>query len=131
MGFEAGLNAWKSILKPGGYIAVTEVNWLEPNPPEQLRQLWQQWYPSITNVKANKEIITNCGYSIVDCFPLPEQAWWNYYDPLKIRLQQMRDKYPNNQQVLELIKAEEKEIEIYKKYSAYYGYVFYIMRAND
>ena len=33
MGFEAGLRAWEPLLKPGGYIAVTELTWLQPDPP--------------------------------------------------------------------------------------------------
>ena len=35
MGFENGLRAWRRLHKPGGYIAVSELAWLKPEPPER------------------------------------------------------------------------------------------------
>ncbi len=33
MGFKPGLEQWKPFLKSGGYMAVTEISWLKPDPP--------------------------------------------------------------------------------------------------
>ena len=37
-------------------------------------------------------------------------------------------KYTNNKEALTVIEEEENEIELYRKYSDYYGYEFYIMQ---
>ena len=43
MGFENGLNAWKPFLKPGGCIAVTDIAWLEDDPPEEAAAFRAAW----------------------------------------------------------------------------------------
>ncbi|MFP4120539.1 MAG: class I SAM-dependent methyltransferase [Coleofasciculus sp.] len=33
MGFETGLKSWRTLLKTGGYLVVSELCWLQQNPP--------------------------------------------------------------------------------------------------
>ena len=42
MGFENGLRQWQKFLKPGGYIVVSELSWLNNDPPEEARRFWLQ-----------------------------------------------------------------------------------------
>ena len=39
-------------------------------------------------------------------------------------------RHENEEEALQVIAYEETEIEMFRKYSDYYGYVFYIMKAN-
>ncbi len=127
MGFDRGLNAWRSLLKPRGYLAITELTWLDPHPPEVVRHFWQQGYPAMRNLTANITALEAAGYTLIDTFVLPETAWWNaYYHPLKERIVQLQLEYAEDAQALSILEEEDQEIKLYQQYSQYYGYVFYV-----
>ncbi len=129
-GFENGLNTWRRLLKEGGWMAVTEVSWLRPDPSEEVKKFWAEAYPAIKSVEENLKIIAVCGYEIVDHFALPSAAWWDdYYRPIERKLVALREKYKADPEALSIIEAEQTEIDIYRKHSDFYGYVFYVMRS--
>lgn len=128
IGFEHGLCVWQPLLKPGGYVAVSELSWLKADAPEALRTFWNDEYPGMRTVEQNCAAVRNAGYQLVDHFTLPESAWWDYYGPIEKRIQLLREKYAQNQDALEVLDRERQEIENYRQYSDYYGYVFYIGR---
>ncbi|PYN11235.1 MAG: SAM-dependent methyltransferase [Candidatus Rokuibacteriota bacterium] len=66
MGFEQGLRAWKRLLKPGGAIAVTEVSWLGPPIPDDVRRFWTAAYPAMTDTAGNLRTIEMAGYAPLD-----------------------------------------------------------------
>ena len=77
----------------------------------------------------NLSTIRSCGYEVLGHFTLPQSAWWEpYYCPLEERLQSFRKKYAADPERIEMIESFEREIEIYRKYSSYYGNVFYVMQ---
>jgi hypothetical protein len=41
----------------------------------------------------------------------------------------MKEKYKNNSHALEMLEAEMREIDLYRRYSDYYGYVFFVAQA--
>jgi SAM-dependent methyltransferase len=129
MGFEEGLNYLMKFLKPLGYLAVTEISWLEDNQPEDLMAFWEQEYNGMNSIQDNLQVIAKSGYRLIDYFILAPVAWWDgYYSPLENRLAALRKKYLENDQALELIEFVQLEIDLYRKYPEYYGYVFYIMQ---
>lgn len=129
MGFELGLKKLGHFLKHNGYLAVTEISWLKENPPEDVAAFWQDGYSAMQNVAANISIIQKLEYKLIDHFVLPETAWWDdYYKPIEQKLVMLRSKYHNKTEVLQLIENEQNEIDLYRKYSNYYGYVFYVMQ---
>jgi hypothetical protein len=80
-------------------------------------------------VAANLAVIESCGYEVLGHFSVPESAWWTLYlHPLEGRLQSLREKYAADPERIEMIESIHLEIEIYRKYSSYYGNVFYLMR---
>jgi ubiquinone/menaquinone biosynthesis C-methylase UbiE len=130
IGFDKGLQEWKRLLKPGGYIAVTEAAWLKPDPPAVLFEFWNREYPAIRSIDQNLRATAEAGYSIVGHFTLPDSSWWDqYYTPLEANVRTMRSKYAGNEEALSVIEAAQLEIDLHRKYSAYYGYVFFVMRA--
>ena len=42
IGFDAGLATWRWLLKPGGYLVVSEASWFRPNPPDELAEFWAE-----------------------------------------------------------------------------------------
>jgi ubiquinone/menaquinone biosynthesis C-methylase UbiE len=131
MGFRNGLTAWRRFLKPDGALAVTEASWLVDSPPEDVKTFWQEAYPAMQTVAGNTEIIKESEYSLVDTFTLPESTWWDgYYTPMEKRIAELRRKYSNDPTIIETLDAEQKEIDLYRRHSGSYGYVFYVLRKS-
>jgi cyclopropane fatty-acyl-phospholipid synthase-like methyltransferase len=127
MGFEAGFKACHSFLKPGGYMAVTEVSWFQPNPPGEIVDFWIKNYPGMRTIEENIQRLERQGYKLVEYFHLPDSSWWdNYYDPLAERVSMLREKYAGNPEAQNALDEELAEIDMFRKYSIYYGYEFYI-----
>jgi ubiquinone/menaquinone biosynthesis C-methylase UbiE len=129
MGFEAGLIGWKPYLKPNGYLAVTELTWLKPDPPQVVEQYWRTGYPAMKTKEENLALIRKANYTLIEYFVLPDNAWWDdYYCPLEEKVAGLKIKYTTDPEALEVLQAEEQEMEMHRRYSEYYGYVFYIMQ---
>jgi ubiquinone/menaquinone biosynthesis C-methylase UbiE len=129
IGFARGLTEWRRFLKPAGYLVASEVAWLRPDPPEELARFWQENYPAIRTISENLEAIPACGYAVIGHFILPEDAWWvGYYGPVEKRLERLRKKYRDNPEALAVLEQEEKEIDMYRRYSDWYGSVFFVMQ---
>ncbi|MEA5580022.1 methyltransferase domain-containing protein [Nodularia harveyana UHCC-0300] len=129
LGFENGLKQWKPLLNQRGYLVASELTWLKHDAPKELKEFWSVGYPAMQDIEGNLKIIQNSGYKIIDYFILAESAWWNHYhQPLEKKLQGLRKYYQNDIEALEVINMEQLEIDMYRKYSEYYSYVFYIMQ---
>ena len=129
MGFEKGITEWKKYIKPNGYLAVHEMAWIKENPPKEISDYWEEVYPQIATIEDNLKIIEKCGYKILGHFPLPEDAWWElYYNPLEKRLKKLKIKFKDNPKGLKMVEDAELEIEMFRKYSSWYGSVFYVMQ---
>lgn len=132
IGFEAGLRSWRPLLRRPGYLAATEITWLRPDPPEELVAFWAKEYPAMQDVEANLTTIRRAGYVPLGHFTLPESAWWEpYYGPIERKLPALRAKYREHPRALTVLQLEQTEIDLYRRYSAYYGYVFYAMQVRD
>ncbi len=129
MGFREGLAACHALLAPSGGLAVSEMTWLRPDAPAPCRQFFADVYPGMTDIADNLATIEACGYEIVAHFAQPESAWWEpYYQPLTARLRSLRKRYPADAEKQSLIDAIAAEIDVYRRYAAFYGNVFYLMR---
>ena len=129
IGFKDGLKLWKPLLKKAGYVAVTEVAWLGPDVPDELKAFWDSAYPQIQDIEGNMADIRAAGYQPVAHFTLPESAWWDYYRPIEKRVMLMKEKYKNNSNALDVLETEIQEIDLYRRYSDYYGYVFFVAQS--
>lgn len=129
IGFEQGLRTWRSLLKPNGYLVVSELSWLRPQPPKEVQAFWEAQYPGMRTIGENLTIIHVSGYRAIEHFVLPPSSWWtDYYSPLEARLARLRDQYRGDQEAQRQLDATQFEIELYRKYSDWYGYVFYVMQ---
>jgi SAM-dependent methyltransferase len=127
IGFERGLRQWRSLLKPGGFVAVTELCWLKPDPPAAAAAFWQEGYPEMATIEQNLARLTAAGYRALGHFVLPESAWWDqYYHPMAARIATLREQYREDAEAQRLLDLEQAEIELYRHYSDWYGYVFYV-----
>ena len=131
MGFREGLAACHSLLAPGGELAVSELCWLRPDPPADCRRYFDMAYPALADIEANLAVIRACDYEVIGHFTLPESAWWeHYYHPLEERLRTLRKRYAADTEKLSLVESIQMEIDLYRQYSAFYGYAFYVMQGR-
>jgi len=129
IGFEKGLRKWQPLLKKGGYVAVTELTWLKAAPPAEAKAFWKEGYPGMQTLAGNLAAIQRAGYREIDHFVLPESAWWqDYYNPMDKRIAMLTEKYQGDAEALTFLRECRGEIEVYRRYSEWYGYVFYVMQ---
>ncbi|MHC4606317.1 MAG: class I SAM-dependent methyltransferase [Planctomycetota bacterium] len=132
MGLERGLREWRRFLRPDGFLVVSEMTVLQPKLPRELRHYWKTNYPAIQTVRQNIRSILSCGYVSLWNFPLPEDAWWaNYYGPVEKRIRELRRKYGEDPEALKAFEEFGVEIEMYRKYHAWYGSVYFAMQRKD
>ncbi len=128
LGFEAGLKKVRNLVKPGGYVAVSEVVWLQPNPPSEVVEFWKQ-YPEIDTVAAKLEVIKRIGYESVGHFIFPAMAWTeHYYDPMEKRIAEKTVEWSGIPEAEAVLKEARDEVSIFRRYSDYYSYAFFVMR---
>ena len=129
MGFKEALHAWKRLLKPGGYMAISDCFWFSTTLTEECRQYFSEIYPAMIQEGEAETVIQNAGYSILGRLRLPDTAWWDhYYTPLSGRLDILKQQYNHDQEVQAFISSLEKEIQIFRNHSQEYGYSFFIIR---
>jgi SAM-dependent methyltransferase len=127
IGFERGLNEWRKFLNPGGYVAVTEASWFTEERPAEINDFWMDAYPEINTIPNKVAQMQKAGYIPVASFILPENCWTeHFYAPLVSAQEVFLKKYAGNKTAEEFIASERHEAQLYSKYKAYYGYVFYI-----
>ena len=131
MGVEAALRDWRRLLAGDGHVAFTEVCWTKPDPPAECVSFWQQEYPAIRDRAALGTAIDACGYETVGHFMLPPSAWWDdYYRPLQRNVTVFRARHRGRPEAQELADQCQREIDVWKAYSDYYSYAFFVARAR-
>ena len=127
IGFERGLNEWRKFLKTGGHVAVTEVSWFTEERPAEIEKFWTDAYPEIDTIPNKVAQLQKAGYIPVATFILPENCWTeNFYVPQVAAQEVFLKKHTGNKTAEELVANERREAQLYQKYKAFYGYVFYI-----
>lgn len=132
MGFAQGLSNWKRLLRPGGYLVVSEFCWLKENPAPELLEVYLDGCPEAGGVDARLKDVSASGYRLFDHFVLPERAWWeNFYVPLGASLDRFRGRHAGDSQALAAATQIQREIELYQQHVGAFGYVFFVMQPNE
>lgn len=128
MGFENALRTWLFYLKSSAYVVVTELTWFQREVPAEIEEYFSEEYPDIRYYEDNLEMMESCGYKIVTFFKLPEDSWLkDFYTSAERVINQLRFIHIDDHSE-KIFSMFEQEISIYRKYSAYFGYTFYILR---
>jgi len=132
MGIREALKAWLPLLRHRGYIAFTELVWLDEHPSEEVAEFFSNEYPAMTSIEAINEVIRDTGYESVSDFTLPDSAWWDdYYTPLEAKLPSLKRKYEGDAEALSVVASSEAEIDMRRRFSHSYGYHFFVGRKVD
>jgi SAM-dependent methyltransferase len=127
IGFERGLNEWRNFLKTGGYIAVSEASWFTEERPKEIEDFWLDAYPEIDTIPNKVAQMQKAGYIPVASFILPENCWTEHFYRPQVSVQEVfLQKNAGNKAAEDFIANQRHEEQLFDKYKAYYGYVFYI-----
>lgn len=108
IGFKKGLQEWKRLLKPGGFMVVHDER---GNVEEKLAQ------------------ISSCGYELMGYFELDEKTWWTeYFVPLEKLISEARAKYSDAPGVVEAINSAQRDIDMFKKAPELNSSVCFVMK---
>jgi len=134
IGFRKGLTEWRPLLANNGYLVISELSWLKKHLPEELQSYMKEMYAGIESegvksIEENIETAKKSGFHVLNSFVLPKKDWWNnYYSLIEAKLPLLKAKHNDEKEALQCFADEEKEIEMYRKYSDYYGYAFYVLQ---
>ena len=111
-------------------MAVTDLCWIRDDPPRgDCRLLRDEYLRPMQRRPDTSQVSTGRVTKLIGNFTLPESSWRDeYYRPVEEEIGRMRKRYPGNARVAELCEEMEREKDMYRKYSDYYGYVFFVMR---
>jgi SAM-dependent methyltransferase len=128
IGFAKGLSTWRRLLVPGGHMVVSELCWLRDDPPTEVKAFFEAEGADVADMDARRKDIAENGYRLVSDFVLPSVGWWdNYYVPLAAALERFRVTHTSDDEALEVANRSQREIDFYRKYPEYFGYVFFVM----
>lgn len=129
IGFEKGVTDWRRYLKSGGILVVSEITWLTASRPSELQQYWEAEYPEIDAASSKMRVLEKNGYSPIGYFVLPEHCWMNnYYRPMQHGFKDFLTRNGNSEDARAIVEAENREIELYKKYKTHYSYGVYVAK---
>lgn len=127
IGLEKSLRVCRKLSAPCGYLVFTDAVWLKDDPPREVKAGFGQEYPSMGKIPDVSALIEKCGFSTIDHFTLPDEAWWDdFYTPMERRIQELINKYANDDEALKVLEELELEPEIHRRYSDYYAYEYFI-----
>jgi SAM-dependent methyltransferase len=129
IGLEQGLQDFAGYLKPGGYLAFTELCWFVDDPPDEVKAFFAAVCPDMKSVPDVCRLAADSGYRIIDHFNLPDCAWWDdYYTPMLARLKELTTHNAGIAEAAEVYARLEAEIDMFRRNSACYGYTFFVLR---
>jgi SAM-dependent methyltransferase len=129
MGFREGISAWRRFLRPGGILAVSEITWLQPDPPEEIRRHWESEYPQIGTASEKIAVLEREGFDLVGYTVLSPTAWIDaYYRPTAERVPAFLERHRGGSEAAEIVALEREEADLYGRYRDWFSYGFYITR---
>jgi len=126
MGVENALVQWKRFLSEQGYLVLSDMIWHTNTPSEPVIDFWQQEYPDMQSVPTRIEQMEKAGYRVIEHFQMSEQAWSNYYVPLRARVSELKPEMPSSSALHDI----QHEVDICSNFSHEFGYHIFILQKD-
>ncbi|CAG8999688.1 MAG: 2-methoxy-6-polyprenyl-1,4-benzoquinol methylase, mitochondrial [Candidatus Celerinatantimonas neptuna] len=124
MGVKQALTQWQALLKDHGCLVLSDLVWLTGSPSPDAMEFWKGEYPDMQTVAKRLTQMRQAGFEVIDHFTLSEQAWFDYYQPLKARVAEVKISMPNSTAIADL----KREITIYERYLGEFGYHMFVLQ---
>jgi len=129
MGFENGVRQWRTLLKPGGVLAVSELTWLTDGRPAELEKHWRSQYAEVGTASSKMAVLERNGYTPIGYFTLAQHCWLDaYYLPMQKRFPDFLAMHESDAAAQAVVAAEELEIALYAQHRDFVSYGYYIAR---
>ena len=108
-------SCWRPLLKPDGWLVFSDIVWqCEPAVRSpKASAFWVEEYPDITTTDEIVGELTAAGFNPLDPVLSDQNAWSNYYEPLRDRLRALRNRGDRPQALINVIAEFEREIDVY------------------
>ena len=123
MGFKKGLAEWRRLLKPEGYMIVSDLSWLKI-PSAESRNFLNNIYSEVDTIENKISQINGLGYEFIDYVIVSKGDWKDYHKKLEKNLNSLK----GDKSAKDFVAQIKKEMENYRENSDDYSYVFYVMR---
>jgi hypothetical protein len=112
-------------------VAASEAVWTVDDPPVEVRELWEGWYPAMTDAMGCIARAADVGYETLDHFTLPPESWWTeYYGPLEERVEELRPRAEEDPALAQVLLEAELEIDVHRRFGNTYSYEFLILKKH-
>lgn len=129
MGFEAGLAAWRGLLRPGGCLAVSDLAWLKAEVPAECEGFWGAEAPGVTTVAERLSQAGSLGYDVLGHFTIAPECWTAaYYEPLEQCLDALLGEHPGDPDAERVAMMMRQEARMYLQFQDFCGYEFFVLR---
>ncbi|TFH93228.1 MerR family transcriptional regulator [Vibrio ouci] len=127
IGVENALKSWRKLLKPNGILVVSDLVWRVDEPSQDTKAFWQGEYPDMTTATSRVKLAQRLGYEVVNSFPISDESWDNYYQPLSQRIDEV-EKVLEGSSAIESLK---REVEAYQQREHQFDYQMFILRVAE
>ena len=108
LGLKKGLKEWRHLIRPGGFMVI---------------------HDEMGDVEEKLVDISKSGYDLMGYFVLGTDIWWNeYFSPLEQLVNETREKYGDNSEILEVLNQAQIELDSFEKFPERNSSVFFIIQ---
>ncbi|MCR5078166.1 MAG: methyltransferase domain-containing protein [Prevotella sp.] len=123
MGFLNAIKAWYGLIKPQGYLVLTDLVWMGMYRPYEVTY-FQKVYPQMSTASSCLAALEVEGYRPIASFSLSDHAWRsNFYDAIARNLPRLEREHPEERTFARVL---QKEMQLRADYAEYYNMVFFI-----
>lgn len=129
IGIEKAINYWKTLLKQGGFIMISDIFWFTSTPTYEARDFFAEFHPAMMTEDKVFEIIHNAGLELVGSFRLPTQVWEDsFYGPLREKFGELEKEFADDQTAMMVIGGLKRQTRLFEKYPEEFGNTYLIIR---
>ena len=110
-GVTESLTRFAAQLAPGGHVAFSEPVKPGPTAPQAAHDFWAE-YPAITTAEGIEARVTAAGFRTLGTRLIVGAPWAAYYDPLQVRIDQLRPKSEGD--LTEVLDENQREIDLWR-----------------
>jgi SAM-dependent methyltransferase len=130
VGFARAVELWRRLLKPGGWLVLSEFTWFADDPPPELREFCLPDPAEDGSIPGRRRSIAEAGYELVSDFPLPREGWVDaYHGPLRRSLVEFERRYAGDPAAAAVSAHCRHEFDLFERYPEHFGYMFFILKA--
>jgi serine/threonine-protein kinase HipA len=130
VGWEAALDAWLSLVAPGGYLVFTDCVWVTDDPPAEAVAFWNAEYPGMTNEDELVALAERRGLEVDETFEMNRAGWIDYYGPIRQRTE-LFGASKTSDEMAEVVESMQHEVDTFEQHGHSWNYVFFVLRKPE